>query len=285
MTSIPASIPAGVELRRSAIDILAEIQAQPANATGVLQFGKRGAVLIESRAICWAVVESMPQRLTELLRHQRNPPIDRTYLQRLVNDCKSEGLPVGEALLASGHISEVGLRVALFRQTAEAIAHMARMELRSTRFVPHSSCGYDPRFRYSPLEILAALGARNERALAASAAAHLTRVLAKINGGSFGVQASGFACVAECSADPMLIASTRASTLDVHQALDLARWCLGAFDGSKDVTPTAEIVCGKSAAHSVVCWQEGPIRYVAACISPSASALLLHALLQDRRAL
>lgn len=273
-SSIPPSIPADAAMLQGAVAILTEIEGLPADAAGVLSFGDRGTILVESGSICWAMASSMPQRLTELLRHQRNPPIDRAYLQSLVLECQTTHKPLGEALLASGHISETGLRSALFRQTAEAIAHMARMGVASTSFVPHASASYDARFRYAPLEVLSALGARNERALAASASAQLARTIGPADG-PFGAQASGFACIAEHAATwPTLIASRGAS--DIPRALALGRWALEVFSAVRGFTHELSVVAGRCEDEQhLVAWRDGGIHFVACCSNAATSALVI----------
>jgi hypothetical protein len=138
--------------------LLASVESLPPDAVGLLQYGQSGTVLVESRAVCWAFASGMRRRLSTLLRQQRSPPLEASYIEELIEDCRRSGRPLGEVLLATGHISQEGLRTALFSHVVEAVARIAQSGADCVGFSPHERASYDPRFTFSTAEVLAALG-------------------------------------------------------------------------------------------------------------------------------
>ena len=262
----------GAEALRGAVDVLRAIEGLPSDATGVMGFGERGTILVEAGRICWAVAPGMGRRLTELLRQQRNPPIDRSLLRQLVHQCERTKQPLGEALLAGGHITEAGLRAALFRQTEEAIAHIGLAGARRPRFIPHTKAGYDPRFRYSTSEILVALGARNDRAHAKVAQQHLVAFAGRSD-----------AAFAFLRGDPpSVVACLSAAHLTTRELLTISRWVISTFDVSSIAAEEPGLVtCRWGRSTSVVCWRVRETYYVALCTSRAPLALITTRLLDE----
>ncbi|MCB9594777.1 MAG: hypothetical protein H6719_18800 [Sandaracinaceae bacterium] len=266
--TIPPSIPADAALLHGAVELLGTIEELPSDATGVLGFGSYGKVLVESRSICWAVALGMEQRLTELLRHQRNPPLPREFVDDLFRECKRTGRHLGETLLASGEISEAGLRTALFRHTTEAIAHIARSGAKCEGFVPHAQAGYDARFVFTPPEVLASIGGRCDRALAAAARVHLDVRLVP--------DSQGLAFIRDARmSTPVIVAVGAQTDLRVAHLLDLASWASSLFDVADLFDPGVRFVTGTwRSSNAVVAWRDGETYYAARCASRAAATIL-----------
>jgi hypothetical protein len=269
MTSIPPSIPADAPLLVRATELLSAIEDLPEDAAGVVRYGAHGLVLIEGGAVCWAVARGMKQRLTELLRHQRNPPLPRPFMEDLFDECRRTGAHLGEALLKSGEVSETGLRTAIFRHTAEAIAHIARSGERKGLFAPHARSGYDARFVFTPPELLASLGARQDRALAAAARLELDRVRVPDASGVGFLRGAGGSL-------PAIVAVDRDPTLRIPDWLEVASWTAGILDLCEVFDPGGNLASGSLRdGSSVVAWRSHETYFAMCCRTRAAAALVL----------
>ena len=172
-----SSIPANPGIVAGVLRLLGLVDDLPSGATGALHFGEQGLILLQSGKICWAVARSMRLRLTDILRGQSTPPLPREAVEALYRSCRESGKPIGEALVASGLVSEQGLRAALFKHNGEAIVALAKSGALPDSFVAHSKTGYDPKFSFSSCEVLAMLGFADDLARAAAAQHELAHLL------------------------------------------------------------------------------------------------------------
>lgn len=267
--SIPPSIPADSSLLLNALRLLDGVEALPETASGAMRFGSRGLLLIESRRVCWGVANGMSQRLTELLRRQRNPPLPRAVVEQIFRECKETGRHLGEVLLESGDVSEEGLRAALFRHTTEAVAHIARAGGRASEFVPYAGTRYDARFAFGTTEIFASLGARRDRALGVAARRHLEDALVP--------DAGGFAFIRDGSGSlPVVIAERAAARFGVSEVIDACQWSASAFDVAQVFEPETHLIRAAGARGTpLVTWRKNGIYYGAICASQAVSSLQL----------
>ena len=148
---------------RSALeDLLESIEAMPEGATGALSFQTQsesvGSVMVESGRICWAAVSGYGRRLTDLLAAESTPRLDFTAIQRVFNECRLSGLPLGQTLVARGIVSAERLRCTLLQHTAESLDALVGTGLRPA-WVPRTHRGYNPQFTFSTGEVLASYGA------------------------------------------------------------------------------------------------------------------------------
>lgn len=266
------SVPPSVRPDHAAIDgtlrVLARVEALPVGATGVLRFADAGTILVESRLVCWAVATRMRQRLTDLLRHQRSPPLDRAFLEATVRRCRESGTPLGQALLSSGQITEAGLRTALFRQTVQAITQIgSEAPLAAPEFTPHASHAYDARFLFETADIFAALAAREDRALAAAGKAHLEQILAP---GTTGV------CAEERTGG--LVAVVHPARMRVETLSEASTWSRGLFAVVSTLRPDCTLAVGTwrgiERAPSVVTWRAMGLHFTALTDSRAAATVL-----------
>jgi hypothetical protein len=265
--SLPPSIPADASAVLGAARLLAHVESLPHDATGMLECGSEGMLLIEQRSICWAVASGMRKRLSTLLRTQRSPPLDSSYIEELLRECRERGTPLGEALLSTGHISEEGLRTALYHHIAEAVGRIGKAGTCAYRFVPHASASYAARFSFSTAEVLAALGGSRDRAQAAAAKRALRTSL--IPG------SRGLAFVRDDSG-PIAIAVEGTPALRVPEILDMCSWACSLFDVSTIFDSEVRVATGTSLErNAVVTWRSGETQFVALCENRAASALLV----------
>lgn len=258
--------PPDASVMLGAADLLASIEALPPDAVGILQYDAFGGVLVESRSVCWAFASGMKRRLSTLLRQQRSPPLELDYIEALLDECRSTGKPLGETLLATGNISQEGLRTALFSHIVEAIARIAQSGAGYAGFTPHDGA-YDAGFVFTTAEILAGLGARRDRAQAAAAKRGLRTTLVP--------GTRGLAFVRD-GIGPVTIAVEGTPSLHVPEILDMCDWASSLFDVTTVFDGDVRIATGSGASSgSVVTWMAGETQYVALCETRAASALLI----------
>jgi hypothetical protein len=211
----------------------------------------------------------MRPRLTELLRHQQDPPIPRESIEAVLRACRSERLPIGEALVRSGLVSETGLRAALLEQTREALIELARNNSRPGAFVPHSGTGYEPRFSFSSAELLAGLGAACHPGPAAAAQEEIDA-----------------AAIPDCYLAAFirppryrgvqLLAVDRSCALPAGALIGAGNWATGLLDIARAVDPTAWLaraaICARTA---LLTWEAREVGFVGLCSSRAAAARLM----------
>ncbi len=263
------SIPASPGLIASVLRLLAFVDELPPGATGALRFGEHGLILLESRKICWAVARSMRLRLTDILCNQSTPPLPREAIEEIYRRCKEEGTPLGEALVKGGLVSEAGLRVALFKHNGEAIAHLAGSGATPDAFVSHTRTGYDPKFSFSPCEVLAMLGSLDDPARALAAQFELGNTLVPDSTGAAfarGPYASG----------TLVIAVDRQCDVAVRDLVEVCNWTAGLFDVAHTFDPEAFVARATWGSRlALVAWRSKDVGYVGLCSSRAAAARLV----------
>ena len=264
-----SSIPANPGLIASVLRLLKLIEDLPRGATGALHFGEEGIVLVQSRKICWAVARTMRVRLTDILRGQTRPPLPREAVEEIYRACRDSGQPIGEALVASKLVTEVGLRTALFKHNGEAIVSLAESGALLQRFVRHGRAGYDPKFAFSPCELLAMLGARDDPARATAAQLELTDIWVPDSVGVAFVRSSAVA-------GSLIIAVDRDCDFGVGDLMEVCNWVSGLFDMAR--TFDHEVFAARAALGEramLVTWRSKEVGYVGLCSSRAAAARLV----------
>lgn len=262
---------------QSAVELLQHVESLPATATGVLSFGDDGVILLQSRRICWAVAANMQKRLTDILCQQKNPPLPRAAMEALFRQCKGDGKPIGEALVSSGLLSEAQLRSALAFHSGEAVARIAHARRRPTGFLPHTKTGYDARFVFQSVELLASLCAGREPEVASEVAVRLKQTLVP--------GATGFAFKRDQELGlPMILAVDPACELRVKEALEIGSWSSRLFDITTYFDPSTTVASATWCARtSIVTWREDDVSYAAVCSGRPASTLLVSLLAKRTR--
>lgn len=263
-----SSAPPGPWLVSPVLRLLSFVDELPAGATGVLRFGDQGVILLESRRVCWAIAPSLRLRLTDIVRNQTSPRLPRAAVEEICQKCKLSGQPIGEALVASGLVSERGLRSALLKHTAAAIAHLARLGASPDTFTVHTRSSYDLRFSFSACELLAALGGYEDPARAAAAQIELTSTLVQ--------ESTGVAFVRTGAASGALaIAVDRDCDLAVYDLVGICNWVSGMFDVARTFDPAACAARATWGGHAgLVTWRVNEVGYVGICASRAAAARL-----------
>ena len=263
------SIPASPGLIASVIRLLAFIDELPFGATGVLRFGDEGLILLQSRKVCWAVARSMRLRLTDILRNQTTPPLPRESIEDIYRQCKDSGIPLGEALVKGGLVSEIGLRAALFKHNGEAIARLAEAASVPEAFVSHRRMGYDSKYSFSSCEVLAMLGSQDDPARATAAQLELCSSLVPESSGAAFVRNNA-------GAGSLVIAVDHGCDVPVHDLVEVCNWTTGLFDMVRTVDPHACLARATWGKHTaLVTWQAKDVGYVGLCSTRAAAARLV----------
>jgi hypothetical protein len=264
-----SSIPASPAISSAVQRVLGYIDDLPAGATGALNFGPHGVILLQSRKICWAMARTMRLRLTDLLRNQSTPPVSREAVEQVYRRCKASGTPIGEALVASGLATEAGLRAALFKHNGDAIVALARAGASPDDWVTHTKPGYDPKYSFTASEVLAMIGALDDPARAAAAQLELGNMLVPDSvGAAFtrGTDASG----------SLIIAVDRQCDFAVADLVGVCNWVAGLFDVAQTFDQevfAARVHFGKQAG--LVTWRSKDVGYVGMCGTRAAAARLV----------
>ncbi len=267
-----SSVASDPTLLSSAVEVLECVEGLSPGSTGVLRFEDEGVVLVDGARICWALARNMRERLTDILCKDPERPIARGHVEDVFRRAKESGTPFGESLVASGLVSVAGLRTALSRHNAEAIACLAHARKRPTQFSTHSRGKYDPRFAFSTTELLAAISNSSNQKRAVEASQWLDDVNVQ--------DAVGVAFVRDVAgASPALIAVDGGCPLRVGETLEICGWVNGLFDVTTLFdAKTALISACWHGTTGVVAWRIGDVSYAAICSSRPASALLLNRL-------
>jgi hypothetical protein len=154
-----ASAPRELVLR-DVVDLLAAVDELGESATGelALDVGEdaQGAVFIEKGRVCWAAARGLAGRLTELLAARSAVSVEQ--MESLYMACRTQGVPLGEHLVARGLLQPAGLSEALLQHTAESLRLLCRTPARAAWF-PRSGRGYSPAFTFTTAELSARMGA------------------------------------------------------------------------------------------------------------------------------
>ncbi|MCA9630367.1 MAG: hypothetical protein KC766_22005 [Myxococcales bacterium] len=268
-----ASSPAQSVPPAAVLPLFERVEELPEGATGALLFGSEtapaGAILVEAGRICWAAVDSMRRRLTDLLRKNSDPPIPAEVLQAAFRKCRDTRRPFGETLVAEGIVSEDGLRRTLRQHSAESIAVLTLLGNLPVVFRASKERRYDARFTFSPAELLCTIGALREPSMAASARVRLRELLSQ---GGLGVAFHR----SSTTALPVPIGVVGADDLSVMEIVEAGQWSVGAQDVSAAIGAKARVyAAGSSSGRFATTWLEGDVVYTVFCESTAVLARVL----------
>jgi len=258
--SAPESSPALGVPASSALAALLAVEELPPGATGALVFEEqgveRGAVLVEGGRVCWAVAAAMRRRLTDLLRHQHDPPIDEGTFEKVYVRCRSEGTPLGEALVKTGLVTERGLRSALRQHNAEAIALLGGSSGRSFR--ERAGTRYDARYTFSTVDLLTSLGSLRDEAETRKSRWRLREMADNA--------CLGVAYLRQGGAGPVPVGAVGAEGISAADVVELGQWASSTLDLATAIDPERRLVAStRNDGKAAVVWMERTVTYVVLC--------------------
>ena len=143
--------------------LLNGIDRLPRGATGALVFASKdapqGTVLVEENRVCWAAASNMEHRLTDILRHESDPPLPKAVFNQIYEECHRDRIPLGETLVERGIVTPEGLSHALRRHTAEAICVLASSKDLAPVWASNRQRPYDAQHTFSTGELMSCVGA------------------------------------------------------------------------------------------------------------------------------
>lgn len=156
------------------VETLLRIEELAPTESGLLSFGSApiGGIFVERGRVCWVAACGLERRLCDLLRSYAS--IDPSELERVSERCRSQGVPLGQTLVAEGLLRPSELEGALRHHSAECLLDLCRSGY-GTSWASHAGRGYAPRFTYRAAELLLDSVALVYPALQQAALGELTR--------------------------------------------------------------------------------------------------------------
>ena len=239
------------------VRLLKGIDRLPEGATGALVFTSKdapqGTVLVENNRVCWAAASNMEHRLTDILRHESDPPLPSETFDEIFVECHRDRIPLGETLVERGLVTPDGLWHGLLKHTAEAICVLATGSSLSPVWATNRQRRYDAQYTFSTSELLSCAGSFGFEEQASEAQQTLQEITP--TGGV------GLAYLADTSHE-LPLAHVAAEGWDCEELVELGKWARDALpeDGEdEETTGVFESVKGPMLRRA---WRAGPLLYV-----------------------
>ena len=237
--------------------LLRVIDGLPRGATGALAFTDRdssqGTVLIEDRRICWAAASDMENRLTDVLRAQRQTQLSPMAFEEVYQECHRKDMPLGETLVARGLVSSEGLRCALRQHTAEAIARLSAAASLTLTWAFNRSKRYDAQFSFGTSELLCRIGAIGFEPAAEEADRTLREVTPD--------RSVGIALLTGTD-HPLPVAQVSAESWCCQSLLDLGEWALAALGNGATEGDVGSVLASDTVNSLKRAWRSGETVFV-----------------------
>ena len=252
------------------------LAALPRSGTGVLLFGDVetpiGRILFEKGRVCWASAHNMRKRLTDLLCHQHDPPLDRERVEQAYAECVRSRKIFGEHLLECGVVSEHGLRRALRQHIAESMALLSDPAI-PARWIGQEQRSYDARLTFSTGELLTNLGALWDLDAAYEATSRLRRVAEP-------AECVGIGFVVTPAGELLPVAQSYSDNVSALDLVGLGSWVGRLPTSLQHAIEQPHFACYKRAdGNTALGWIDGRIGYAVVCSSPSAVSQVLSRIL------
>lgn len=229
--------------------IFTRLAESDAEATGAWSFGHdggaRSVVLLERGRVCWAAAPRRRHRLTDLVAARVGCARER--IDAIVQSCRREGEPIGEALVRHGLLTAERFLDVLLRDTCESLAHMAADVSRAPPvFTRHKGGTYQAQLTVSLAEAIT----HTSRLLTGQEGVAAQAELALLTSG--GGRAAAFARHGSALL-PVAIAGDE--DLPLTELLSVGAWSEGALDAVHRFEPARRVVSSTSAAGAVAAFE------------------------------
>jgi len=241
------------------VRLLKGIDRLPDGATGALVFTSKdapqGTVLVEDNRVCWAAASNMENRLTDILRHESDPPLPSETFDKIYEECYRDHIPLGETLVERGMVTPEGLWHGLLMHTAEAICVLASGSSLSPVWATNRQRRYDAQYTFSTSEVLSCVGSFGFEEEATEAQQTLQEITPR--------EAVGLAYLTDASHE-LPLAHVAAEDWDCEELVALGKWARDALpegdeDDDEETVGVVESVDGPTLRRA---WRAGPILYV-----------------------
>lgn len=240
------------------VRLLKGIDRLPDGATGALVFTSKdapqGTVLVEDNRVCWAAASNMEHRLTDILRHESDPPLPAETFEAIYDECRRDRSPLGETLVERGLVTPEGLWRGLLRHTAEAICVLASSSSLAPVWASNRQRRYDAQYTFSTSELLSCAGSFGFEEEASEAQQTLREITPK--------EAVGLAYLADPSHE-LPLAHVAAAGWDCEELVEMGRWARQALaENEDDEDETVGVVESFDALTLRRAWRAGPLIYL-----------------------
>jgi hypothetical protein len=237
------------------------VESLPPSARGALLVGPHdepfGTILIESNRVCWGAAPGMSGRFRDILRSHCKASICDGEFEAIYTRCRRESQPLGDALVVSGLVSADHMRAAIKQHTIEsllavdaAVANLcgSRALAWPMQWIDHAGRGYNPRYTFGAVEVLAAAGAQRLDQTEAEVMTDHLEGLADAHSAlvAFSFQPDG---------TPLFVGASTQLPLDLRDLIDLTTWAGAALGASPGFSPEVARACTRSAEYGAVAWR------------------------------
>jgi hypothetical protein len=240
------------------VRLLKGIDRLPDGATGALVFtsqdSPQGTVLVEDNRVCWAAASNMGHRLTDILRHESDPPLPAETFEEVYEECYQRSSPLGETLVARGLVTSEGLWHGLLRHTAEAICVLASSSSLSPVWASNRTRRYNAEYTFSTPELLSCIGSFGFEEQANEAQQTLREITPR--------EAVGLAYLVDSSRE-LPLAHVAAEGRDCEQLVELGKWARRALpEDAEDEEEIVGVVDSVEGPMLRRAWRVGPLIYL-----------------------
>lgn len=237
--------------------LLKGIDRLPDGATGALVFtsqdAPQGTVLVEDNRVCWAAASSMEHRLTDILRHESDPPLPAETFEEIYEECHRGRKPLGETLVARGLVTPEGLWRGLLRHTAEAICVLASSSSLSPIWASNRRRRYNAEYTFSTPELLSCIGSFGFEKEARQAQQTLREITPR--------EAVGLAYLVQPSKE-LPLAHVAAEGRDCDELVELGNWARRVLPEDVEEEETVRVVDSVDGPMLRRAWRAGPLIYL-----------------------
>lgn len=234
-------------------DIIERVESLPGDACGAFVLtgaeSEKGTVYVECGRVCWAAVRGMGRRLTDLVLREADTKISIEDIEGLYQSCRVEGSPWGQTLVERGIVSPDGLRNALGRHTAEAIAAVTNFAQLRCHWLDRGNASYDAMFTFDMVEVGAWVGSLRHRDHRKPALGQLEELV------PVGTFAAAYVWP-DTRIDELPIAVVSSSERSVATAIELGRWAHNQLQLAEAVAERCSPVTAIAAdGQAIVTWK------------------------------
>lgn len=237
------------------------VETLPRNARGALMVETReeaiGTILIEQNRVCWSAAPGMSGRFRDILLSHCDEAIDRDQFEAVCKRCQRDSKPLSETLVMSGWMTADQMRAAIKQHTIESlltvdatVASLCGSRTREwpMRWIDHAGPGFNPRYTFGPVEVLAAAGVQR---LDEGEAEVMIDHLEMLTGPHSALVAFSF----EPDGTPIFIGTPTQLALDTRDLVELTTWADAALGASPGFSPEVAHRCARSAHGGAVAWR------------------------------